>query len=197
MKLLAALPDWFTSWGWIVLVVSVGALVGAIVGLCIYKRKSKSEKSGQARLTDDGGKEAEQNVKEKKIAAQPEKPQTKSEKTEQKAEEDASAHENAGQDEEIAPENTEQEEDVVSESANKDDERLGKKSANKTYHIVKRKSDGKWQVKIAGGAKAIKLFSTQLEAINYAKKLAESQEAKIVIHKEDGAFRRLTYHNKK
>ena len=67
------------------------------------------------------------------------------------------------------------------------------KPAIKTYHIAKRKSDNKWQVKAAGGAKAIKLFFTQAEAIEFAKKLAESQEARIVIHKEDGTFRRLTY----
>ena len=69
--------------------------------------------------------------------------------------------------------------------------------AYKTYHVSKRKAENKWQVKMAGGAKAIKMFITQAEAIDFAKKLAENQEAKIVIHKEDGTFRRLTYHKKK
>jgi hypothetical protein len=40
------------------------------------------------------------------------------------------------------------------------------------------------------------LFDTQAEAIDYAKKLADNQDARIVIHKEDGSFRRLTYHSK-
>ena len=71
------------------------------------------------------------------------------------------------------------------------------KPASKTYHVSKRKAENKWQVKMAGGAKAIKMFNTQAEAIDFAKKLAENQEAKIVIHKEDGSFRRLTYHKKK
>jgi FtsZ-interacting cell division protein ZipA len=70
------------------------------------------------------------------------------------------------------------------------------KPSIKKYHISKRKEDGSWQVKMAGGSKAIKLFETQAEAIAYAKKLADNQEASIVIHKEDGSFRRLNYNNK-
>lgn len=66
----------------------------------------------------------------------------------------------------------------------------------KTYHIAKRKEDGRWQVKAAGASKAIKLFLTQSEAIDFAKKTAENQDARIVIHKEDGTFRRLNYTKK-
>ena len=50
-----------------------------------------------------------------------------------------------------------------------------------------------WQIKAAGGAKAIKLFKTQKEAIDYCKNLADNQDANIMIHKEDGSFRKLTY----
>ena len=66
-------------------------------------------------------------------------------------------------------------------------------STTKTYHISKRKEDNRWQVKAAGAAKAIKLFFTQAEAIDFAKKIAGNQDANIMIHKEDGSFRRLTY----
>ncbi len=82
-------------------------------------------------------------------------------------------------------------------AAKKEEPEEEKKASTKTYHISKRKDDGKWQVKFAGGSKAIKLFDTQAEAIDYAKVLADNQEGKIVIHKEDGSFRRLTYGNKK
>jgi FtsZ-interacting cell division protein ZipA len=74
-----------------------------------------------------------------------------------------------------------------------DDSEKDAKTVAKVYHISKRKDDGKWQVKFAGGSKAIKLFDTQAEAIEFAKKLADNQDARIVIHKEDGSFRRLTY----
>jgi uncharacterized protein YdaT len=64
---------------------------------------------------------------------------------------------------------------------------------NKVYHVSKRKEDNKWQVKQAGASKAVKLFLTQSEAIDFARTLAENQDARIVIHKEDGGFRKLTY----
>ena len=84
---------------------------------------------------------------------------------------------------------TKSEQPVAKPAAAKSDN----KPASKTYHISLRKGDGKWQVKIGGGEKAIKLFDTQLQAIDYAKSLAESQDANIVIHKKDGSFRKLTY----
>lgn len=64
---------------------------------------------------------------------------------------------------------------------------------NKTYHVAQRKEDGKWQVKAAGGEKAVKLFATQAEAIAYAKKLSQSQDASVAIHKKDGKMRRQSY----
>lgn len=66
------------------------------------------------------------------------------------------------------------------------------KTAARNYHVAKR-PDGKWQVKFAGGEKAIKLFATQVEAIEYAKKLAENQDGSISIHKKDGKMRKQKY----
>ena len=62
----------------------------------------------------------------------------------------------------------------------------------RNYHVAKR-ADGKWQVKFAGGEKAIKLFDTQAEAIAYAKKLAANQDGSISIHKKDGKMRKQKY----
>lgn len=66
------------------------------------------------------------------------------------------------------------------------------KTAARNYHVAKR-PDGKWQVKFAGGEKAIKLFATQAEANEYAKKLAENQDGSISIHKKDGKMRKQKY----
>ena len=66
------------------------------------------------------------------------------------------------------------------------------KTAARNSHVAKR-PDGKWQVKFAGGEKAIKLFATQAEAIEYAKKLAENQDGSISIHKKDGKMRKQKY----
>lgn len=68
-----------------------------------------------------------------------------------------------------------------------------KKAPAKKYHIAQRKEDDKWQVKAEGAEKALKLFNTQQEAIDYAKKVADNQEGYIIIHKKDGSFRKLTY----
>ena len=77
--------------------------------------------------------------------------------------------------------------------AKKEEKPAAKEISNKTYHISKRKEDGKWQVKFASGQKAIKLFDTQAEAIDYAKKLADNQEGSISIHKVDGKIRKQNY----
>lgn len=71
-----------------------------------------------------------------------------------------------------------------------------KSNAKKNYHISKRAEDGKWQVKFANGQKAIKLFDTQAQAIEYAKSLAESQDGLITIHKVDGKIRKQDYSKK-
>ena len=62
----------------------------------------------------------------------------------------------------------------------------------KKYHISLRE-DEKWQVKCEGAEKALKLFDTQKEAIDYAKTVAGTQEGSIVIHKVDGKIRKQKY----
>ena len=80
----------------------------------------------------------------------------------------------------------------ASEKSEKPQEK--KNDDKRVYHISKNKSDNKWKVKAEGAAKALKLFNTQAEAIEYAKALVNNNpEARIVIHKEDGSFRNLTY----
>jgi hypothetical protein len=66
-----------------------------------------------------------------------------------------------------------------------------KDEGGKTYHIAKRASDGKWQVKLASGEIAIKLFDTQAEAIEYAKKMAENQNGSIRVHSMKGKMRKV------
>lgn len=56
----------------------------------------------------------------------------------------------------------------------------------RTYHVVKRK-DGKWEVKFTYGQKAIKLFSTQKEALEYSKKMAKNQGGSLLVHNSKGA----------
>ncbi len=58
----------------------------------------------------------------------------------------------------------------------------------KIYHISKR-TDKKWEVRLDGGEKALKLFFTQKEAIDYARKT--SGKKRIIVHKEDGGTREV------
>ncbi len=55
-----------------------------------------------------------------------------------------------------------------------------------TYLISKRAEDGKWQVKIRGGVKAIKLFDTKKEALEYTKGMAINQERAVLVHASKG-----------
>ncbi len=57
--------------------------------------------------------------------------------------------------------------------------------ATRVYHVAKRE-DGKWQVKFAGGEKAIKLFDNQMEAIVYVKKMSKNQKGKMLVHNSKG-----------
>ena len=57
----------------------------------------------------------------------------------------------------------------------------------RNYHVNKRKEDGKWTVKFAGGEKVIKLFDTQKEALEYTKKMAANQGGTVLVHASKGA----------
>lgn len=57
----------------------------------------------------------------------------------------------------------------------------------RNYHVVKRPEDGKWEVKFAGGNKALKLFKTQKEAIEYANEKADNQDGTVLVHNSKGA----------
>ncbi len=62
----------------------------------------------------------------------------------------------------------------------------------RTYHISTTKSLlGKWQVKLAGGEKAIKVCATQQEAIDYTRELVKSQGGSIRLHSLDGRIRKI------
>jgi hypothetical protein len=82
---------------------------------------------------------------------------------------------------------------MVKKTATKKEEKKPapkKDEGAKTYHIAKRASDGKWQVKLASGEIAIKLFDTQAEAIDYAQKMAKNQKASIRVHSVKGKMRK-------
>ena len=61
------------------------------------------------------------------------------------------------------------------------------------YHVSKRDNDGReWKVFIQGSDKVIKLFATQKEALDYAKKLCDNKDdgSYVILHGLDGKIRK-------
>lgn len=56
--------------------------------------------------------------------------------------------------------------------------------AYKEYHLTKNGSE--WKVKEANAERAVRTFDTKNEALQFAKTLAQNQQAELVIHKENG-----------
>ncbi|MCR4879455.1 MAG: DUF2188 domain-containing protein [Bacilli bacterium] len=62
----------------------------------------------------------------------------------------------------------------------------------KAYHVSRRPELNKWQVKATGSDKALKLFNTQKEAIEYAEQLAKNQNVSVRVHSKEGKIRKHT-----
>ena len=64
------------------------------------------------------------------------------------------------------------------------------KTYAKAYHVSRRADLNKWQVKATGSDKALKLFNTQKEAIEYANQLAKNQNVSVRVHSKEGKIRK-------
>ena len=166
--------DWwiYTIIGFVILIILIVALVLIIKS----GRNKKNESVSAQQPAPVADKEEQGNAVEKQSVEEETAPVAEEQEPEVEIEEQ----------DEIAEEEEEGEE-VEVESTEKD------KKTTKSYHVSLRKSDGMWQIKLAGGKKAIKLFRTQQEAIDYCKVLAEKQEANLTVHKKDGSFRKKNY----
>lgn len=154
--------------------------------MCFFskeKREERKRKKEEKKLLRQQKKEEKLKAKQGKSeqAQQPVQEQPVKEKVAKKQEQPVAAVE----------EQAENKEEIVIESKESD----GKKERPINYHISRRE-DGKWQVKRAKGGRALKLFSTQAEAIAFAKERATSMDASITIHKKDGKIRKQKYGKK-
>ena len=64
------------------------------------------------------------------------------------------------------------------------------KDGARTYHISRHLLSQRWQVKLAHGEKAIKLFATQAETVRFAKDLVKTQGGSIRVHSLKGKIRK-------
>ncbi len=90
-----------------------------------------------------------------------------------------------------APEDSEEEEEATERKEL--EEQIKKGSYNgraRVYHISKHKDGMRWQVRLATGKRAIKLFRTQNDAIVFAKELVKKNGGSIRIHSLKGKMRK-------
>lgn len=158
-------------WHVIVAVAAVLAivLVCVIVAVCCKKSRKKAEQavenqSAETPVSQSAETQDEQPVQETVVASEDQQPES------------------------VA--SVAQEEHIAEQTQDGD----GKQSSSrpKNYHVSLRE-DGKWQVKLGKGEKALKLFDTQAEAIAFAKEKAKNQDGHITIHKVDGKIRKQRY----
>ena len=155
-------------WSWIVSAVIIVIAIVIIVLIILWARKKSAQNSGKS---------SKKSTEEKPASTATASSTAKTEEKPQPAKQEA----------------TQKPAEIPAPAATAKSEPAPAKDNGKVYHISKRKNDGKWQIKLEGGAKAIKLFDTQAEAIAYGKTLSDNQDARVVLHKLDGSFRKLTY----
>jgi len=73
-----------------------------------------------------------------------------------------------------------------------DNKSAAPKKRKAAIHITKHKNGG-WQVKKEGAQRALKLFKTQKEAIDYAKVIEKEKGTGYIIHKVSGTTRKKKY----
>lgn len=87
-------------------------------------------------------------------------------------------------------EESEEAEEIKEEEEAKKTNPTGYMNRPRVYHVAKQLDSGKWQVRLATGQKAIKLFDTQEQAISYAKSLVKTQGGSIRVHSLKGKMRK-------
>lgn len=84
----------------------------------------------------------------------------------------------------------EEEEEIKAEEAAQAANPTGSQNGPRVYHVAKQGDSGKWRVRLATGQKAIKLFDTQAQAIDYAKSLVRTRGGSIRVHSLKGKLRK-------
>ena len=69
------------------------------------------------------------------------------------------------------------------------------KKTRKEHHVVPN-SEGGWDIKKAGGERAIKHLPTKEEAVNIAREISKNQGTELVIHGKNGKIQEKDSHGK-
>lgn len=204
------------NWAWFVIIIGIGCILAAIVIIACVRKGDKKENPADpvlmpAEEAPEAGETKAEEVKEEEVTApaEPEpvpvedepvakKPAAKKKTTAAKKEEPKAAEpEEAKPAAKTTATKTAAKTTATKSAATKTAAKpaAAKPAAKavsaddvKVYHISKR-TDKKWEVRLDGGDKALKLFFTQKEAIDYVRKV--SGKKKIIVHKEDGTTREV------
>ncbi len=174
---------------WHLCVVAVVLLIIVIVAIRVSEsrreKRAKQEQlqSAMERSTEQENVNTDQDFAEENAPQQTQAEEPSAEQPEEMPFEEAETTEEEAEETATQPEETEVQPAVAPEQ---------KPAPRKNYHVSLRE-DGKWQVKLSRGERAIKLFETQAEAIKFAKDKAKAQKGYITIHMVDGKIRRQKY----
>ena len=165
----------FSDNPWYLVIVIAVLIIAIAVAFAISGLKKKGEKKQKA----EGETPAAADEPKEEPAAETPAGEEKAEPV--AAEKEAADGKNAEQQE------TEKPADAPADAEEKTEKNYAEENI---YHVTRRKEDGKWQVKLQKGDKAIKLFNTQEEAYAYAKKIAGNKEGTVHLHKVSGQIRK-------
>lgn len=193
---------WFTeelwlipNWAWFAIIVGVACLLMAVIIVaCVKKgdKKDKPEAKPEPVLMpaeSESEKSEEKPEKEAEpVKAQEEVPAEQPAEEKKAEEKKPAAKKTAAKKPDVPAEEKKPAAKTAAKKAEKPAAKTEETSDVKVYHISKR-DDKKWEVRIDGGDKALKLFFTQKEAIDYTRKI--SGKKRILVHKEDGGVREV------
>lgn len=178
----------FPLWGehnfrvWHLLVVLAIAIAVVLIVVIAVLSRRKSNKPDKSSDSVDGKPVAE----DSQISDEQNAEQSSDQTVKETADDDVVVTE------EVDDEPDADEEPATEEEAAQEEKEAADRKRPKNYHISLR-ADGKWQVKLSKGAKPLKLFDTQAQAIAFAKEKARNQEGTITIHKVNGQIRKQKY----
>ncbi len=168
----------------------------------VYAYKQKKEVEDEVKVVNDEPTELKPVVEEENIfkteVSEEVKPQEANESTKERAKKEERILLVKPRQTKSVQEEKETVSSSTSSSVNKEEDKevktIKKASSSKSgkvYHVSHHPTENKWQVKLAKGEKALKLFDTQLEAIQYAKEVSKSQGGSIRLHSVNGRIRKI------
>lgn len=175
------------NWAWFAIIIGAGCILMAII-IVACVRKGDKAKGNADEVTATAGEEPKAEADEVKSAEVKEDAVSAPAEPEVPVEDAVAEKKPAAKKKTAAKKEETAEKPTAAKTAAKTAKAESSADDVRVYH-VSRREDKKWEVRIDGGDKALKLFFTQKEAIDYTRKI--SGRKRILVHKEDGGTREV------